>query len=116
MIDAIIDALSRGAQWLANLVIIVINRVIDFYHDVVGWFKTLGLKKGRHIPIIANPEKLKEVIKDARVIHVPGLFEAVYDEHTETINNARILKSDQGLDKELRDALDKEGLAVLASK
>lgn len=120
MIDAIIDALSRGAQWLANLVVAIINGIIDFARDIKGWFLKLKLKIGRHIPFLAKTKTpgLAPVLKRAKEINV-GIFDknetitaGVYDEYDETISNLKTMGADQ-LDDQTKKVMQDEDIVTL---
>lgn len=121
MIDAIIDALSRGVQWLAKLIVNFINRVIEFVRDIKEWFRSLNLKRGTHVPFIARPNEFKDLLAKAPVIHEPGIFsddnsviEGVFDNDKDAISDIRLIHSDGGLDKRTRDLLKDDELIVLS--
>lgn len=119
MIDAIIDALSRGAQWLANIVVAIINGIIDFVRDIKNWFRKLGLKIGRHIPFLAKTKVpgLAPVLKRAKEIDV-GIFDkketlaaGVYDEYDDTISNLKVMGGDQ-LDEQTKKVIQDEDIVT----
>ena len=120
MIDAIIDALSKGAQWLANLVVTIINGIIDFARDIKGWFQSLKLKISRHIPFLAKTKApgLAPVLKRAKEIDV-GIFSkdetitaGVFDEYDETISNLKVIGADQ-LDEQTKKVMQDEDIVTL---
>ena len=120
MIDAIIDALSRGAQWLTNLVVAIINGIIDFARDIKGWFLKLKLKRGRHIPFLAKTKApgLAPILKSAPVINA-GIFDmnetitaGVYDEYDETISDLKVMGGDQ-LDEQTKKVMQNEDIVTL---
>lgn len=120
MIDAIIDALSRGAQWLANLVVTIINGIIDFVRDIKRWFLSLKLKIGRHIPFLAKTDApgFGAVLKEAKKIDA-GIFSmsetitaGVYDEYDETISDLKVIGADQ-LDEQTKRVMQNEDIVTL---
>lgn len=120
MIDAIIDALSRGSQWLVNLVVKIINGLINFARDVLQWFRSLNLKPTRHNPFICNLKVpgIKQAIKEAKVVNA-GVFdnentivEGVYDNTDDSISNIRIISGD-GFDEKTKSILEDDDLVVL---
>lgn len=120
MIDAIIDALSRGAQWLTNLVVAIINGIIDFARDIKGWFLKLKLKIGRHIPFLAKTRVpgLAAILKGVKEIDA-GIFSkpesvtaGVYDEYDETISYLKVMGGDQ-LDEQTKRVMQNEDIVTL---
>lgn len=110
-VNIIMDALKNFFTALKDFVRTIIQGAISFVKEIVNYFKTLKLVKGKDIPFIANTEQLKEMIKNAPVKNV-GIFEATYNEETDEIENARYLAADE-IDEETQNVLGNEQLVVL---
>ena len=109
--DIIMNALKTFFTALKEFVQKVIQGIINFFNEIVNYFKTLKLVQGRDIPFIANTEQLKAMIKNAPVKNV-GIFEATYNEQTDEIENGRYLAADE-IDEETQEVLGNEQLVVL---
>ena len=112
MLDFIFDALGNLFEFLADIVVNVINGIISMAEHVVGYFKGLKLRKGHDVPFIADETKLSELIHGAPVVDC-GIFEGTYNEDTNKIENYRVLEGDE-LDPKIKETLDKETLVVLS--
>lgn len=96
-----------------NFVKTIINGVFNFFREVVDYFKELALDQRKHTPFIADstsPE-FREMLQKAPVKDV-GIFEGVYNEQTEEIEDARMVEADE-LDNQTKKILGKEPLVVL---
>ena len=117
-LDDFLGVVGEAICAVVDFIVDVIVGICDFFADVVDWFKRLGLQKGRDIAFVANPKKLRDLLHQAPVTHVPGLYddttvlEGVYNEYSDEVTDLRVLKSD-GLDSRTRSALE-EGLTVLS--
>lgn len=112
MLDEFLDLIASAIIFVVDIVIDIIDGIIDFWNDVVGYFKKLSLVRGRDIPFIADPELIKNMLRDAPVIETNGIFEAVYDEDTNQIKNSRFVCGDD-LDNQTKAAIHDKGIAVL---
>jgi hypothetical protein len=90
----------------------IINAVIDFFKDIVSFFKKLYLNPRKHVPFICDGTKLRELLANAPIRKV-GVFQGVYDEETETITHHQIIDAN-GLDEKTKSVFkDSDGLVVL---
>lgn len=124
---------NKASIWLeafVNVVVDIINRVISYFTDVIGWFKS-KLKGARNkVAYIIKVAKLMEILRgkglkglfdkgNVKVITNTGIYEdnsvaeIVHDEQNDKITDLRLLGSDQGMDVELRDILDSGDLVKL---
>lgn len=113
MLNFIFDAIGGLIDFIGEIVTTIINGVISFLQNVVGWFKGLQLRKNRHVPFIADANKpeFKKMLKTAPTKNV-GLFEGVYDEQEDKITEYQYLDAD-GIDAKTRQTLGNEALVVL---
>lgn len=80
-------------------------------NDVVGYFKTLQLVKGKDVPFIARTNRFKDVIK-TNSIKPQSLVLGVYNNQTEEFNPVKVIFCD-GFDEKLLEVLGNEDLVVL---
>ena len=113
MANQILNVIIQAFQWLKSFVKKVINGVLNFVKNVVGWFKKLNLNPNTQTPFIANANKpeLKEMLNNAPVKNV-GIFEGVYNEETDEIEHAQLLEAD-AVDQQIYQTLGNEPLVVL---
>ncbi len=112
VIDYILNFLGSIVDWVVK----VIRGLLDFFSNVLEWFKRKGYTKQTDNPFIADKEKLEAVIKNAPVRHYDlkrkkGLVRGNYDERTGEIT-AEDVESD-GFDAETREALGNEPLVLI---
>lgn len=84
--------------------------------DVVAYFKTLSMVKGKQIPFLALPgeEKLKVInIKSIKSNKSKVLILGVYNNDKDSLNPMKIVYAD-GFDEELTEVLGNETLVVLS--
>lgn len=112
MIDTILDLIASAIEYVVDFIIEIVDRVISFWGDIVNYFKKLKLSPKVHTPFIADGKKFKEYIKNATVIEGTGIFEGVYNEATNEIENGRYI-SGNDLDTQTKLALKDKGIAVL---
>lgn len=117
--DTILDFIKSAFQYIKNLIVKVINRCLNFFNDIVNWFKKIPLIKGKQTPFIAPPETIRKLIKNAPIKNVGifeeskvGIFKGVYDEETNEITHHEYIKAD-ALDEQTKGYLGKEDLVVL---
>lgn len=81
--------------------------------DVVAYFKTLSMVKGKQIPFLALPgeEKLKVINIKSNKSKV--LILGVYNNDKDSLNPMKIVYAD-GFDEELTEVLGNETLVVLS--
>ena len=109
--EKIVELIFRAFEYFKNLVQRVINGILNFAKEVVGWFKSLNLKLGQDIPFIANKNAFRDALKKAPVKNV-GLFKGVYNEVSDEITHAEYVEAD-ALDAQTRQVLGQEELVVL---
>jgi phage-related protein len=112
MLDAVINLIFGAIECLVDFVIEVIDGVISFIDDVVGYFKKLSLVQGRDIPFALDGKKFREILANAPVKNI-GIFEGVYNEQTNKITDGRYI-SGEDVDAKTKEALGKEGIAVFS--
>lgn len=99
----------------------VIKGILNFFKEVVQYFKSLSLNPKTDTPIIIDAETLKEKIKNAPVVDVDifkdkeGIFEGVYREDEDQITDVRAVSADE-LDEKTQDVLSKaeDGIVALS--
>lgn len=92
----------------------VIKGILNFFKEVVQYFKRLLLNPKTDTPFVIDAKTLKEKIKNAPVENV-GIFEGVYREDEDKITDVREVSADE-LDAKSKDVLSraKEGIVVLS--
>ena len=112
-LNGIIEAFKAFMEKVKGVVKTIFTRIVDFKNQIVGWFKSLNLKKGIHIPFITKMEDFKTMLKNApKVNGGVFLFAGVYDEQTDEITNLQYIAANQ-YDKMTAELLNKEELVVL---
>lgn len=102
--------------WTSNVK--TIDGTLDF-EDVVGYFKSKELDKGRDVPFIAKDGAFKQFLKKTHKRFPEGkdgyitIVIGVYDESTDTIKHAQILYVKQ-LDDKTKEVFGNEELVVLS--
>lgn len=77
-----------------NFLVTVIRGILNFFKEVVTWFKNLRLDPNKHTPFVADAKRLKQLIHEAPEVNV-GIFEGVYNEETEEIEHYKEIKADK---------------------
>ena len=90
----------------------VINGILDFTKEVVGYFRNLNLKLQVHVPFVANLDSFKQELKNAPVKKV-GIFQGVFNEQTNEFEHINQVEADS-LDQKTREVLGREELVVLS--
>lgn len=93
IVSGIGSALRTLFTSIRNFIVTVIHGILNFFKEVVGWFKKLRLNPNKHTPFIADAKRLKQLIHEAPEVNV-GIFEGVYNEETEEIEHYREIKAD----------------------
>ena len=99
----------------------VIKGILNFFKEVVQYFKSLSLNPKTDIPFLTDAKTLKEKIKNAPVVDVDifkdkeGIFEGVYREDEDQITDVRAVSADE-LDKKTQEVLSKaeDGIVALS--
>lgn len=112
--DKILEFIKGAFRFIRNLVVKIINGCINFFKNVVGWFKNLNLKQSRDIPFVAdaNKHQIKVLLSKAPVKNV-GIFNGVYNQDTDEITHHEYIEAD-AVDMQTRNVLGNEELVVLA--
>ena len=63
MFESIINAIKAAFRYIVNLVRKVIHGVLDFFKEVVTWFKSLSLNPQEDTPFIADASEFKKCSK-----------------------------------------------------
>lgn len=91
----------------------VIRGILNFFKEVVQYFKNLLLNPEKDTPFILDAGKLGEQIKNAPKVDC-GIFEGVYHEDTNTITDYQTVEADS-LDDTTKETLKKgeDGIVAL---
>lgn len=109
----IIDAIKACFRFIRNLVRYVVQGVLNFVRDIVGWFRKIyDLDQEKDTPFIADASQFKDMLKTAPVKKV-GIFEGVYDEEQDEIREHRYVDADS-VDSKTRSVLGNDSLVVLS--
>lgn len=105
--------ISQALGYIKQLFVRIINGVINFINNIVGWFKKLNLKHEEDIPFVLNAKdpQFRAMLKNAPVKNV-GIFEGVYNERTEEITHHEYLAAD-AIDNDTRQTIGNEAIVVL---
>ena len=106
------NAFSQVLTWFKNIVRKVINGVLEFAQQVVGYFRNLNLKPQIHVPFMANLDSFKQELKNVPVKKV-GIFQGVFNEQTNEFEHINQVEADS-LDQKTREVLGREELVVLS--
>ena len=106
------NAFSQVLTWFKNIVKKVINGILEFAQQVVGYFRNLNLKPQIHVPFMANLDSFKQELKNAPVKKV-GIFQGVFNEETDKFEHINQVEAD-GLDETTLKVLGREELVVLS--
>ena len=111
--DEIKELISRALGFIKRLFVRIINGMINFFNNIVGWFKGLRLKKEEDIPFVINAKdpQFREMLKNAPQKNV-GLFEGVFNERTDEITHHEYLAAD-AIDNQTRQVIGNESVVVL---
>jgi hypothetical protein len=112
MFDWLKDLFSEALAWIKNIVKKVINGVLNFANEVVGYFRNLKLDPKTQTPFLANMNSFKDKLKNAPVKNV-GIFQGVYNEQTDAFEDVQQIEAD-GLDQQTMETLGKDALIVLS--
>ena len=112
MYDWLKNAFSQVLTWFKNIVRKVINGVLEFAQQVVGYFRNLNLKPQIHVPFMANLDSFKQELKNAPVKKV-GIFQGVFNEQTNEFEHINQVEADS-LDQKTKEVLGREELVVLS--
>lgn len=114
VLKTIWDGIQALFLAIVNFVVTIIKGILNFYKQVVSYFKNLQLDPKKDTPFILDGQKLGELVHNAPRVDC-GIFEATYNEETEKIEHYREIQADE-LDKETKEILKKnkeDGLVVL---
>lgn len=106
------NAFSQVLTWFKNIVRKVINGVLEFAQQVVGYFRNLNLKPQIHVPFMANLDSFKQELKNVPVKKV-GIFQGVFNEQTNEFEHINQVEADS-LDQKTKEVLGREELVVLS--
>lgn len=111
--ETIKEYIKQALEFLKRLLVRIINGVINFINNIVGWFKGLNLNQEEHTPFIINAKdpQFREMLKNAPVKNV-GIFQGVYNKRTDEIEHHEYLAAD-AIDSQTRQTMGNEGLVVL---
>lgn len=109
------DGVKSFFKTIGRFLVKIWVAIVDFFGDVVNWFKNLFLVQDRDVPFIIANDKLKEMIHDAPVEDV-GIFKGVLNEETGQITHHEVINAedlDETTEKMLEKANEKDGILVL---
>ena len=112
IINSLVAAIKAAFRWITKIVRNIIRGILNFFTEVVDWFRSLSLDKEKDTPFIADAEQFKDMLKTAPKKNV-GIFEGVYDEEADEIVHQRYLEADE-LDAKTKEVLGNEPLVVLS--
>lgn len=107
----LLELIKSAFAYIKNFIVKVIDRVLNFAADVVGWFRELFLDPKKDVPFIADAKFFKEKRENAPVKNV-GLFKGVYDEQREVITNLEKVDA-KDYDETTRSVMGNNELVVL---
>lgn len=112
--EEIKELISQAIGYIKRLFVRIINGVINFINNIVGWFKGLHLKQEEDIPFVINAKdpQFREMLRNAPQKNV-GIFEGVYNESTEEITHHEYLAAD-AIDNQTRQVMGNESIVVLS--
>ena len=113
-LDPIISWIKGAIAHIKNLVKRFIDGCLQFFKDVVNWFKSLKLNQKEDIPFIANAnsKEFKQMLKQAPVKNV-GIFQGVYNQETDEITHHEYIEADS-VDEQTYETLKGEPIVVLS--
>ncbi len=109
----IIQTLGNFFRMIGRAIKRLVIRAIQFVRHIVGWFKSLALNPREDTPFIIDAERMHEMLGEAPVVDC-GIFEAVYNDETQTITHHRLIETDE-LDDRTEELLEtsQNGIVVL---
>lgn len=113
-LDSVISWIKGAIAHIKNLVKRFIEGCLQFFKDVVTWFKSLKLVQGVDIPFIANAnsKEFQQMLNQAPVKNV-GIFQGVYNEETGEITHHEYIEADS-VDEQTYETLKGEPIVVLS--
>ena len=109
LVDKIVAA---SDDFICSINVIAIDGKLDFFSDVVGWFRKKSLQKGRHTPFVGDKNKIKDILETDTIKDV-GIFMGVYDQQTDEITDMAVVVADE-LDAKTKEVLGNEPLVILS--
>lgn len=112
-LSSIWNGIKNFLAWCVDVVTKIIKGVLNFALEVVDYFRNLTLDPRKQTPFIgkANSPEFREMLKKTPVKDV-GIFEGVYNDETDEIENMQIIEADS-LDEKTKEVLGTESLVVL---
>lgn len=118
--DSLIDYLSGLMQVALQrlyqiFVTVIIDTIVDFFTNIVEYFKNLNLKRGQHQAFLVSSEKnaqnpLSSLISDE--LSGKGVIEGVYNNRTGSIDSLRYIGG-EGLDEKTEKIIKENPIVVL---
>lgn len=113
-LSTIWDGVKELFRTIVDTIKVIFRKVLNFFEDVVDYFKKLILNPEKDTPIVIDAGKLGEEIKKAPRVKM-GIFEGVYHEDTNTITDYREISTDE-FDEQTKEVMDqaRDGIVVLS--
>lgn len=116
LLDYLSDLMQTAFQKLCEIFItVIIQAVVDFFSNVIEYFKSLDLQKNLHAAFIMNTEKtannpLSSLISDE--LSGKGIIEGVYNKATDSIDSLRYIGG-EGVDEKTENIIKDNPIVVL---
>jgi len=108
----LVDKIAVISDFKGSVDVIAIDGTLDFFSDVVDWFKQKHLQKGRHTPFVGNVNRIKDML-ERTPDKQEGIFKGIYDEQTDEITDMAVVVADE-LDAKTKEVLGNEPLVILS--
>lgn len=99
---------------IKNLFRRVVRGALNFFRDIIGWFKKFRFEKGNDIPFVidAHSNQFKQLLKEAPTKNA-GIFNGNYNQEDDEITHSEFVEADS-LDEQTRNLLQNEEIVVLS--
>ncbi len=112
MVDNILDLIAKAIEYVVDFIIEIIDGIINFWNDIVNYFKKLNLVRNPKKDIfILDGKKFGEMLHGAPVKDF-GIYGGVFNEETNEIEHGKYIGAD-GLDEQTKNVLGEKGIAIL---
>ena len=109
--NKVLELIESAIQFIKKIFRRIINGILNFTRDVILWFQEAFLDQNKHVPFIADTNKIKDLLKTAPVKNV-GIFKGVYNQQTDEIERNELIEADN-LDQQTKSIIGNETLVVL---
>lgn len=115
--DVIYKILKEALQYLYEIFIVVmIETVVEFFKDVIEYFKTLGLNRKKHTAFFMKTNNdidspIASLIPDE--LKGRGIVEGVYNKETDKIDSIRYIGGN-GISEEVEETMKDKPIVVFS--